>query len=352
VAKTGREVDRVLPWDRPYWSAKMQSELYSFDSETLRPYFPVDAVLNGLFSIAQTIYGITIREKPTYCGGDPVEGAVEVYHPDVRFFEIFDSESGRYIGSFVADLYARETKQDGAWADSIDVRGLAFMACDLQRGGFLDHWEVETEFHEFGHVCHILLCEVPYCVFESYATPWDFLELPSQLLENFTWERESLRLFSAIPDDLFARFLQTRLFQRGIWLMRQLSFGKIDLELHLNYEKYAGRNIDEVDREILKGWRPQHSVQTHSVARMFSHIFGEQTYHAAGYYSYEWAQVLDADVFARFKEDGIVSSKVGKRFRHEVLAKGASVDTDVLFREFMGRDPDLTAFLAREGIHD
>jgi oligopeptidase A len=352
AAKTGREA--LMPWDRPYWSVKQQTELFQFDSESLRPFFPVDAVLDGLFRITSAIFGISVRERPTFFGTVAVEGAVEVYHPDVRFFEIFDAESGEFMGGVFADLYARECKQGGAWADYVDVRGMAFLATNFQgpaSSAFLNHDEVLTLFHEFGHTCHILLCKSRYCGFSAYDTPWDFVELPSQFLENFGWEQSALSLFTSVPDDLFQRLKETRLFHVATQAMRQLQFGKFDLEVHINYEKYVGRKIDELDRELLERYRVQQPVYAPSFGRSFIHIFGSPTnYYAAGYYSYKWAEVLDADVFEKFREDGVISAKVGMRFRKEVLEKGASEDVDALFRNFMGRDPDPTAFLVRSGI--
>jgi oligopeptidase A len=352
-AEVGAEVAEIKPWDRAYWSAKQRSRLSGQDSEDLRRYFSIDAVLAGLFSIARKLFGISVNERRTFCGSPGVSGAVEVYHPDVRFFEMSDEASGCIVGSFFADFYVREDKQPGGWTDYLDVRGVAFMATDFQVpicGSFLSHDEVVTLFHEFGHLCHALLCESRYAAFSAFETPWDFVELPSQLLENFAWDRSALNLFSAIPDEEFDRLERSRHFQSATNMMGQLAFGVLDLELHKNFEKYRGGSIDEVERELLKRYRHRSSIDRPAIARDFGHVFGQPGYYASGYYSYHWAQVLDADVFECFRQDGVLSGSVGGRFRREILAKGAGEDPDVQFRNLMGRDPDPAAFLARNGI--
>jgi oligopeptidase A len=284
----------------------------------------------------------------------------------VRYFEFVDARDGRLLGSLFADFYAREQKQVGACAETLELGlgrdpTIAYLLADLRSaaGGapsFLAHYEVQTVFHEFGHVCHDLLCRAPFAAFSAYEIPWDFLELPSQLLENFTWERAVLDLFArnpegeVIPDELFEKMVGLRTFQERMGVMFHLQLSKLDLELHVNYGKWAGRSIDEVDREILENYRVSRAVLAKSYAREFTHVFGDPVIYASGYYSYVWALILDADVFTKFKADGVVSAEVGGRFRREVLEKGASEDPDVLFRAFMGRDPDPTAFLVRSGI--
>jgi oligopeptidase A len=346
AAKTGIDIPEVLPWNRAYWAEKQQDELYSFNSEELRPYFCVDEVLRGVFSIASTLYGISVRERPTFFGA-PRQDAVEVFHPDVRYFEFDDAQNGRLLGSLFADFYAREQKQNGACAETLEL-GLdgapnaAYLLANLRRStgdgaAFLNHDEAQMVFHEFGHVCHDLLCHAPFTTFSAYEAPWDFVELPSQLFENFLWERAALDLFARNPagepisDELFERMLRSRTFQAGISLMYQIQLSKLDLELHLNYRKYEGKQIEALDHEILANYRIPRSVQANSYLRSFNHIFAEPLVYASGYYSYLWAMILDADAFTKFKADGVISAEVGGRFRREVLEKGSTEDADVLF---------------------
>jgi oligopeptidase A len=368
ATKTGEVLTEIKPWNRAYWSRALMKELYDLDSEVLRPYFSVDEVLKGLFRIVSTIYGINVVEARTFCG-EQVADAIEVYHPDVRVFNVYDNADGRLLGRFFADLYPREQKRSGAWAFQLDFRSgdiphIAFIGANLQRPvgdkpAFLSHSEVETIFHEFGHLCHFVLDESPYQSLRSGEAVWDFIELPSQFLENWAWERSALDLFAKhsetgepISDDLFQRMIRAKNFQTGIANMGQLSFGKLDLELHLNYEKYVGRPIDELDRELLVRYRIPSSIKVPSRARELTHLFGGSVAYASAYYSYLWAQVLDADAFTVFQKEGVMNVEYGLKFRKEILAKGHSQPADELFRNFMGRDPDMNAFLVRNDLVD
>jgi oligopeptidase A len=363
--KTGTKVTEVMPWNRNFWSNLLRKELYSFDSEVLRSYFSVDEVFKGLFTIVSTLYGVEVEEVPTFCG-EPIEGAVEVYHKDVRFFNVYEKEGHKYRGSFFADLYPRELKRDGAWQTVLsfgyDGHHIGAICGNLQKPvgdkpALLDHLEVQTIFHEFGHLCHFILTDVPFASIAGTNVAYDFVELPSQFLENWTWEKSALDLFAKhvdsgqpIPDELFANMIRARNFQTGRAYMGQLGLGKLDMELHLNYAKYVGRPIEEVDLEILERYRIARSIRPPSVARSFLHLFGEPTGYGSGYYSYLWAEVLDADAFTVFQKEGVLNAEYGMKFRREILARGDAEPADVLFRNFMGRDPDLTAFLKRGGI--
>jgi oligopeptidase A len=346
-------------WDVAYYSEKLRQALYDFDEEALRPYFPLERVVSGMFEIVHRLYGIEVVERP----GAPV------WDPAVKYYEIRDQ--GRFVGAFYADWYPRENKRGGAWMDAF-ITGVVSKDRSEPHAGLicgnltppvegkpalLTHREVETIFHEFGHLLHHSLSRVEVRSLAGTNVAWDFVELPSQIMENWCWEREALDLFAAhyetgepIPADLFDKMKRARRFRAANVQMRQLGFGYVDLALHREYSPERDGDPIAYARNLAQQFAPTKLPSDHAMIASFTHLFSSPVGYGAGYYSYKWAEVLDADAFSRFREHGIFSREVGQQFRERILSKGDSEDPAELYREFMGRDPDPDALLRRSGL--
>ncbi|MBT8767375.1 oligopeptidase A [Metapseudomonas boanensis] len=352
-----RGVADLQSWDVGYFSEKLREQRYSISQETLRAYFPIDKVLGGLFAIVQKLYGIEIKELSGF----------DTWHPDVRLFEI--SENGQHVGRFFFDLYARANKRGGAWMDGARdkrrnaagnlVSPVANLVCNFtpavgDKPALLTHDEVTTLFHEFGHGLHHLLTRVEHAGASGInGVAWDAVELPSQFMENWCWEPEGLALISGhyqsgepLPQDLLDKMLAAKNFQSGLMMVRQLEFSLFDFELHATHGD--GRSV----LDVLEAIRTEVSVMRppafNRFANSFAHIFAGG--YAAGYYSYKWAEVLSADAFSRFEEDGVLNPATGRAFREAILARGGSQEPMVLFVDFRGREPSIDALLRHSGL--
>jgi len=356
----GPAARELAPWDVAYYAEKQRAALYDFDEEALRPYFPLERVVNGLFELACRLYGILVTP----------ETGVPAWDPEVRYYNIHDA-GGTWLGGFYADWHPRENKRGGAWMDALLTGGpapgefrphLGLICGNLTppvagRPALLTHREVETIFHEFGHLLHHLLSRVEIRSLAGTNVAWDFVELPSQIMENWCWEREALDLFAAhwetgepLPDDLFQKMKRARTFRAANAQMRQLGFGVVDLLLHTRYEPARDGDPIAYSRGLIQEFSPAPLPPQHAMMAAFTHLFASPVGYGAAYYSYKWAEVLDADAFTRFRAEGIFSREVGTQFRDRILARGDSEDPAVLYRDFMGREPDPRALLERSGL--
>jgi len=357
-------VGPLAPWELAFWSERLRRERYAFDEEILRPYFPVDQVIAGLFELVQRIFGLRVQERAV--------GAVETWHPEVKFYEMHDGR-GRHVGSFYADWHPRESKRGGAWMGYLITGGptpqgsraphLGYICGNLtppsaDRPALLTHREVETVFHEFGHLLHHLLGEVEIKSLNGVNVAWDFVELPSQIMENWCWERASLDLFARhhetgaeIPEEIFQKMTAAKKFRAACVTMRQVAFAKMDLLLHMRAGGWPNEaDLESTARALVAECLVPTVPPAPTILKRFNHLFSDPVGYAAGYYSYKWAEVLDADAFSRFKKEGLFNAKVGQEFVKKILSRGNSADPLELFRSFMGRDPDVAALLERSGL--
>jgi oligopeptidase A len=348
------------PHDVSYYAERLRQQVCDFDDEALRPYFPLPRVLNGLFDLVSRLYGLQFQRV----------GSLPTWHPDVQTWQVREAD-GRVLGVFYVDLHPRETKRDGAWMSPLRVglrgeRGdtphVGLIAANVtpptnDRPALLVHREVETLAHELGHLLHHLLSEVEVRSLAGTSVAWDFVELPSQIMENWCWRRESLDLLAAhwetgepIPDELFDGMTRARLYRKATALLRQVGLAHTDLALHTRYDPTRDRDVVAWSRELMQPFTPAPLPDDFAMITSFSHLFAGATAYAAGYYSYLWAGVLDADAFTRFEAAGLFDEGVGSAFREQILSRGGSDDPAALFERFMGRPPDQQALLRREGL--
>ena len=350
--------DDLQPWDLGYWSERLREARYDLSDEALRPWFPAEKVIDGMFQVVGKLFGIRFRQRDD----------VDTWHPDVRFFELVDDD-GSVRAAFYLDMYARNGKRGGAWMDDARVRRrrldgelqtpVAYLTCNFAppaggKPGLLTHDEVVTLFHEFGHGLHHMLTEQEVAGISGInGVAWDAVELPSQFLENWCWTEEGLALISGhyetgepLPRETLDKMLAAKNFQSAMGMMRQLEFSLFDMRLHAEYRE--GLNIQQVLDEV----REQVSVIKPPAFNRFQNGFGHifAGGYAAGYYSYKWAEVLSCDAYARFEEEGPFNEATGRDFRDKILARGGSREPMELFVDFRGREPSVEPLLRHSGI--
>ncbi len=352
-------IDDFQAWDVAYVSEKLKLKLFDFSEEDLKPYFPVEQVIKGMFELVETLYSVTIKQKK----------GVDTWHDDVRFYEILNAQ-GELQAQFYFDLYARQHKRGGAWMDDYCGRfkhgdelqtPIAYMTCNSapasgDKPALLTHNEVVTLFHEFGHGLHHMLTQVDYLdVSGINGVEWDAVELPSQFMENWCWQRETLDLFAAhyesgekLPNKLFQKMQAARHFHSAMGMVRQLEFSLFDIKIHQDTTIQSAKQIQTILNEVREKVAVLKAPDFNRFQNSFSHIFAGG--YAAGYYSYKWAEVLSADAFARFEEEGIFNPKVSQDFLTEILMKGGSRTAMESFIAFRGRKPTVDALLRHSGL--
>lgn len=354
----GLDCMNLQAWDTTYYSEKLRVEKYSISQEELRPYFPAEKVISGMFEVVKRLFGIDVKQIADF----------DTYHPDVRFYQI--SKAGKHIASFYLDLFAREGKRGGAWMADARVRrqtenGLqlpvAFLTCNFtppvgDTPSLLTHDEVTTLFHEFGHGIHHMLTQIDVAAVSGInGVAWDAVELPSQFLENWCWEPEAIPLISghyqtgeSLPQNLLDKMLAAKNFQSGLQMLRQIEFSLFDFRLHAEYDPKNPRTAQDVLQQVRSEVAVVFPPVFNRFENSFSHIFAGG--YAAGYYSYKWAEVLSADAFSRFEEEGIFNADTGESFLCEILQQGGSKTPMELFTKFRGREPNIDALLRHSGI--
>ena len=350
--------DDMQAWDTTYYSEKLRVEKYSVSQEELRPYFPAEKVIAGMFEVVQRLFGIQVKQRNEF----------DTYHPDVRFYHI--DKNGEQIASFYLDLFARDKKRGGAWMADCRVRRqtekgvqlpVAFLTCNFtppvgDTPSLLTHDEVTTLFHEFGHGLHHMLTQIDVAAVSGInGVAWDAVELPSQFMENWCWEPEAIPLISGhyqtgepLPQSLLDKMLAAKNFQSGLQMIRQIEFSLFDFRLHAEYDPAAPKSAQQVLNEVRDLVAVIHPPAFNRFENSFSHIFAGG--YAAGYYSYKWAEVLSADAYSRFEEEGIFNQHTGESFLQEILQQGGSKAPMELFKNFRGREPQIDALLRHSGF--
>ncbi|GAA5135398.1 oligopeptidase A [Thalassotalea piscium] len=352
----------LQPWDLPFYSEKLKQSRYAISDEALRPYFPEDRVVKGLFEVVKRLFGLNIKEL----------SGIDTWHSDVKFYQVFDQENN-LRGSFYLDLYARAKKRGGAWMDDCVSRRqtangdiqypVAYLTCNFNgpvgdKPALFTHDEVITLFHEFGHGIHHMLTQINASGVSGIdGVPWDAVELPSQFLENWCWQPEALAFISGhyqtgepLPEAMLDKMLAAKNFQSAMQMLRQLEFSLFDFKMHQHFDPKADNShyIQQVLDQVRTDYAVVKTAEFNRFQHGFGHIFGGG--YAAGYYSYKWAEVLSADAFSRFEEEGIFNEKVGQDFLTNILEMGGSKEPSVLFKAFRGRTPKIDALLRHCGI--
>ena len=362
IEQTAREAEgddfKLMPWDFSYYSHKLQMQRYNLDSEMLRPYFELGNVIRGVFGLATRLYGITFKENKE----------IPVYHPDVKAYEVFDKD-GKYLAVLYADFYPRKGKRGGAWMTEFqgqwidreghNIRPHVSVATNFtkptdQKPALLTLGEVETFLHEFGHSLHGMFANTRFESLSGTNVWWDFVELPSQFMENYAVEKEFLRTFAfhyqtgePIPDELIDRIIRSRNFMAAYGCLRQVSFGLLDMAYYTQKDEFS-QDIMRFEKEAWKDAIVMPQMPDTCMTVQFSHIMAGG--YAAGYYSYKWAEVLDADAFSVFKKNGIFDTATAQSFRDNILSKGGTEHPMTLYKRFRGQEPTIDALLERNGI--
>ncbi len=370
--KKGSKSDKLIPWDMAYYMNVLSQERYEFDQEQMRPYLEHDRVLRVMLDIASELYNVTISERPTQCPKSEEEldpTLVNVWHPEVRFFDIMDNKSGKVVAQFYFDPFPRSTKNGGAWVQGLrqEAAGegaqLSVMVTNStppigDKPSLMNFDEVVTLYHEFGHMLHSCLTETELEAHAGTNVAWDFVEMPSQYNEHFAWERDNLKRFAKhyetgedIPEALLDKFLAARYFLPARENMAQLCLAKLDMEMHSRFDElFKGKDIDEASAETLKEWTVPMSVARRSIMRCLTHCMSGG--YSGAYYSYKWAEVLAADGYTRMKKEGIHNKETGASFRQNILGVGDSIPAADAYRNFMGREPNSDALLEEQGLLD
>ncbi len=356
-AKELDNIDQLQKWDGSYYSEKLKQKLFSLDDEILKPYFKLENVLNGAFTVAEKLFGITFKEVFD----------IEKYHEDVQTFEVLDFEE-KLVAIFYADFFPRKGKRNGAWMTSYksqyikegnNERPHVSIVCNFTpptetKPSLLTFNEVTTLFHEFGHALHGMLANTTYPSLSGTSVYWDFVELPSQVMENWCYEPEALALFAhhyetgeIIPQEYVEKIKESASFQEGMATLRQLSFGMLDMAFHSN-NPTAITDVKAFEKRAFEGTMLYPDVAENCMSVSFSHIF--QGGYSSGYYSYKWAEVLDADAFAYFQEQGIFNKEVATKFKDNVLSQGGTEHPMTLYKRFRGHEPNADALLKRAGL--
>ena len=356
-AKKLDKIDRLEKWDSAYYAEKLKQERFNLDDEKLKPYFPLQQVIDGVFTVAKKLFGLQFKEVET----------IDKYHPDVKTYKVLDAE-GELVSIFYADFHPRPGKRGGAWMTSFKPQQIkdgkndrphVSIVCNFtkptsKKPSLLTFNEVTTLFHEFGHALHGMLANTTYAGLSGTNVYWDFVELPSQVLENWCYEKETLELFAkhfetheVIPMELVEKIKESATFHEGMQTLRQISFGLLDMAWHGgNPSKIA--SVKEFEEKAFENTKLYPDTTQTCMSTSFSHIF--QGGYSAGYYSYKWAEVLDADAFEYFKQEGIFNKKVATKFKEFVLSQGGTQDPMELYVKFRGQKPNPEALLKRAGL--